>query len=404
MTTGSVIQATTVLGVPRLGQSNGSTSNTFWRMRAHAERRSDAPMTPFLTASADGWRATAATVPAFLSVDVEPDGFQPAPRAIDPWSGFAAIYDVLAELRGRLAQRSGAWPAFGWYVRTDPQIEATFGRADAAFATFPDRFTALTREGDYFGVHAHPIRWSAAHACWVHDVAEPAWLRHVATSALEAFARATGARATRVRSGGGFLNDDLVGVFDAHGVQVELGFEPGASWGLTARQVATGVDTSPIVGAYVDSTDAPRTPYRPDRCDFRRRGGADGRGLTIVPVTTGPRRLPPRGLGLAVRRLLGRTPKPRSTRVLYPTADWPSDRYYWDLVAHRLDAMERPYLSLGLRTDAPGTAVMRTLVRRLRALVRHPLAARLRFVDPLAVVETLRSDAVAGDARCSTPV
>jgi len=40
MTTGSVIQATTFIGVPHLGQSNGSTSKTFWSTRAHAERRS----------------------------------------------------------------------------------------------------------------------------------------------------------------------------------------------------------------------------------------------------------------------------------------------------------------------------------------------------------------------------
>ncbi len=333
-----------------------------------------------------------APVPAFLAVDVEPDAFQRLPGTADPWTGFAATYDAIASLRGELARRAGARPVFGWYVRTDPQLEATLGRADAAFARFPERFATLTRERDYLGVHAHPLRWSSARATWVHDLGDPAWLRACTASSLDAFERATGASATLFRAGAAFLHDAIVDVLDARGVRAELGIEPGAGWGLTASAVPTGVDASPIVGRYTDCAPVPRTPYRPDPDDFRRPGGARARALTLVPVTTGPRRLPPRGVGLAVRRLFGRHPRPRSTRVLSLAAPWPSDRYFWDVVAHRLDTMARPYLSLGLRTDAPGTVPQRTAVRRLRALTRHPLARRLRFVHPLEVLDALRAD------------
>ena len=75
--------------------------------------------------------------------------------------------------------------------------------------------------------------------------------------------------------------------------------------------------------------------------------------------------------------------------MLYPTIDWPSARYFWDVVSHQLQSMQRPYLSLAIRTDPPDSLPTAKLRRLFAALVKHPLAKRLRFVNPVDVTEVI---------------
>jgi hypothetical protein len=112
--------------------------------------------------------------------------------------------------------------------------------------------------------------------------------------------------------------------------------------------------------------------------------------------------MPPRAWRRFASRVLGRRSKPPSVRVLYPTRDGPSPREYWDLVAHALDRMERPFLSLGLRTDTPGSGVALRVEAVLAALPRHPLARRLAFVNPLDAIDRLLPPPV--PARETAPV
>jgi len=70
--------------------------------------------------------------------------------------------------------------------------------------------------------------------------------------------------------------------------------------------------------------------------------------------------------------------------MLYPTLPWPSERYFWDVVAYELRSMRNPYLSLAIRTDSPASEMMTKLFRLLAELPRHPIAKRLRFIDPLS--------------------
>ncbi|MGE5857411.1 MAG: hypothetical protein ACM31K_02870, partial [Solirubrobacterales bacterium] len=62
------------------------------------------------------------TIPAFLSIDVEPDGFQLDRHDPPPWAGYLDLVDFITRLRADLAGWTGRTPRFGWYVRTDPQI------------------------------------------------------------------------------------------------------------------------------------------------------------------------------------------------------------------------------------------------------------------------------------------
>lgn len=327
-------------------------------------------------------------IPAFLSIDVEPDGFQLSRSKPPGWPGYDAMVEFAEELRTKLGERTGAAPKFGWYFRTDPQIAEVYGRPDYALAEFPGRSARLEAQGDYFGVHQHPIRWCEQRRLWVHDFADAAWLAHCTRFSLDAYARWAGSPARRVRAGAGFLSNGIVDVMDQCGVKVELGLEPVAGWGLDAMHVPTSVDTSPMVGAYPDCRTAPRVPFRPSRHDFRvAADGTGGRSLVIVPIATTPL-LPFRPLWKRVaRRLVGKKPPP--AQALYPSGPWPSARFFWELVERELRTMRRPYLSLGIRTDAAELADVSRVRDVFNFLPKHPLADRLCFVDPLDVAPGL---------------
>jgi hypothetical protein len=284
-------------------------------------------------------------IPAFLSIDVEPDAFQVSRDHTQKWSGYGAVFDLSLTLREELSVRSGVKPHFGWYYRMDPQIEEVCGRADAAMTSFPQRTQRLRDEGDYFGVHSHPLRWSAKHRLWVHDFGDRAWLRECTEFSLDAFERCNGSQPQVYRAGASFLNNDIIEVLDDHGVALERG-------------------------------------------EFRRIGSnGDARRLLLIPLSTGARTLP--SWRSKIRQRLRATPEPDRVEMLYPTIDWPSERYFWDVVSHQLQSMERPYLSLAIRTDPPDSLPTAKLRRLFRALVKHPLAKRLRFVNPVHVAEAI---------------
>jgi len=323
------------------------------------------------------------TIPAFFHVDVEPDGFQTGPEEALCWPGYEGIFEFVRDWRRALAAVSPGPPRFGWYFRMDPQVAALCGRADHAVRAFPERLAELRRAGDHFGAHCHPLRWSEERGAWVHEVADSAWLRECTRSTLRAFEASMGERARRFRCGACVFHDAIFDVLEEEGVEVDTSLEPLASWGLHQEAVHCGSDTSPIEGAYLDCSRAPCVPYRPDPTDFRRPGRADARRLALVPVTTAPRKLPPSSLRRLWKRLRGRPARPAPHASLYPFAEGPGPRRFWDLAAHALEGMERPYLSLAVRTDAPDSASARRIRAVLSALPHHPLARRLRFGDPL---------------------
>lgn len=330
---------------------------------------------------------TRATIPAFLSVDVEPDGFQLSRSSPPDWNGFDALIGFLQQLRADLRSRRGESPQFGWYFRTDPQIAEVYGRATHVLEKSSDYIARLAALGDYFGVHMHPLRWSEAHHLWVHDFADGEWLRHSTRFALAAYADWAGTPARRTRMGAGFLNNDIVATLEEMDVAVELTLEPVAGWGLSAKVVPSGVDDSPIVGAFLNCQEAPREAYRPSRRDFQVPDRRRGRHLMLIPLTTFD--LPEK---TTIRQRLRRklTGKPlRPAQVLFPGLDWPSPTYFWDLAAKELSKMRRPQLSLAIRTDAADSKIMKHICALFEALPRHPLSKSLTFIDPLDAMTSL---------------
>ena len=326
-------------------------------------------------------------IPAFLSIDVEPDGFQ-EPNLC--WTGFESILDTIEGLRADLGAVSGVAPRFGWYLRMDPQVAAIHGRPDHLAVAYADVLHRLAGSGDVFGSHIHAVRLSDDGTTWVHEVVDPEWAAHCIEVAFDAHASAFGGPPERHRyGGGGFIDDGIVGLLDEHGVTMDLTLEPGVSHGrrAAAADVQSGVDSSPRTGAIADCRHVPRHPYRPAHRDFRAVGNGHARSVIMVPLSS--TRLRP---GKPLWRQAGGTIKRRARALpqVLRMAPWAhSPAGFWDLAAAHLRASARPYLSLALRTDAPSSGDARRVRAVLAHLPCHPLARRLRFVDPLEAVPAL---------------
>jgi hypothetical protein len=320
-------------------------------------------------------------IPAFLSIDVEPNGFQLARSESSSWSGYDAIVEWIEGFRLELAKVSRSTPNFGWYFRTDPQIAEVYGRPDHALTAFPDRTAHLRRSGDYFGAHCHPIRWCNERRSWIHDFADADWNAECTKFALDAFARWNDGPTKRFRAGAGFLTEEIVSILDQHGVEIDISLEPVEAWPASFSEVPSGIDSSPYTGVHTGCPDAPRIAYRPSHRDFRIAAKRDARTLTVVPLTTydfAPWQ--PRWRNLIDAMI--QKPKQRDVRVLHLSEEWPNAEFYWDLVSRRLSTMRVPYLSLAVRTDAPGSLPITRSQKLLDALLRHPLVERLDFGDP----------------------
>ena len=328
---------------------------------------------------------TGARHPAFLAVDVEPNGFQLGDEGPAAWSGFSAMAAFVDELREELLATTGVAPTIGWYYRLDPQIAAAFGRPDYAVRTFASLVEAQRRRGDYFGIHVHPVRHDDAAGAWVHDFADPEWTTECVRHSAAVFADTFGTAVRRHRFGAGFLSDAVVAECERLGIDVDLTLEPAAR--PPDNLIRSGSDTTPIVGALGDYSATPRFAYRPDVHDFRVAASRDRRQITLVPLsTTNHLRIDtPRWKRSAKRVLRG----PEPATMLYPSVALESSDLFWKLALWELEAMDRPYLSFALRTDDPGSDCGRNVRRLFAALPRHPIARQLRFVDPLEVVGTL---------------
>jgi hypothetical protein len=325
-------------------------------------------------------------IPAFLSIDVEPDGFQYPNLA---WTGFESLQGLVARMRSELAAVSGVTPRFSWYLRMDPQVTEVHGRPDYLAVAYADVLARLEREGDVFGSHVHPLRWSPDRECWVHEFADDDWTEHCIESSFEAFAKAFGDPPARHRyGGGGFIDNCVVASLDEHGVRLDLTLEPGIpSHPLAAMHDArTGIDASPRTAPMTNCRRVPRRPYQPSRDDFRRVGGGDRRRLVLVPLSSTRLRYD-RPWWRQAAGTVKRGSRPLHVMRMH---NWHrSPKAFWDCAAQHLRVSARPYLSLAIRTDAPGSGSATRVRALLEHLPRHPIARRLCFVDPLDVVPDL---------------
>ena len=331
-------------------------------------------------------------VPAFLSVHVEPDAYQLGPAGPASWTGYDALHQLMSSLRAELAERQGVTPRFSWMFRMDPQIAATNPTGAHAVSGFGDRVAGLANQGDVFGIHVHPLRWSNERELWIHDFTDPAWARHCIESSVDTFRNAFGVPPRRHSYGAAFLDEHLTDVLEDVGIRVDLSADR-RYLSKEVRQhpedVLTGVDTSPVIGVYPDGSRIPRFAYRPSRTDARRPDDRHGRQVVLVPLTAAPRgheRPKWRRAASWLRHgMHGRL------MTMYPAVQWSNPSDYWDLVERGLRWMPRPYVAISVRTDAPDSAYARNARALFECLPSHRVARRLRFVDPLQQAPSLLS-------------
>ena len=316
-------------------------------------------------------------IPAFLSIDAEPDESDPAVGE-RPWTGFTSMVDFVDGLRDRLAERSGVEPHPTWFFRMDPAIEQCFGRADFVVHRHGATVDHLRARGDHFAIHVHPHRWDSEHGYVYSDHTDPGWGAHCVEASAETFRGAFGEAPKRASMGGRFVSESVVDALVAAGVEVDLSVEPGLA--------PIGDDRSFGHHATEPSTDFrghPRQPYRVSRrgLGIEAASADDARPLVEIPRTTYDyvTALAPFRSRLK-KRIRGHAGQALPVNMW---ESWPSPTAYWDLVARAADECPVPFVALTARSDPPSRPSNQTVRAMLAALPDHPLAKRLAFVDPL---------------------
>ena len=324
-------------------------------------------------------RAHDERIPAFLCIDVEPDEFALPEHGPASWAGYADMMRVVARLRSSLASVATALPRFCWMLRMDRQVAATSGAAGYAVEAFSKDIATLIEAGDAFGIHVHPLRWSEPQGTWLHDFADSVWMAECVEESFGSYSEVFEEAPAIHRFGAGFLSEDLVALLERLGSRVDLTLEPGSP--------GAAPDEVPMTGELPNWICAPRVPYRPRQRDYRRADSRNGRDIVMVPLTSARTRFE-KPLSWRAARAIRRGFRSRPI-PLNPWRAWPSAEYYWDLVAAELDAMPKPYLALAVRTDHPESVLGRRARLLLEHLPHHPVASRLRFVDPVNEVPAL---------------
>ena len=165
----------------------------------------------------------------------------------------------------------------------------------------------------------------------------------------------------------------------AAGIEVDVTPEPGLG----------SLSADPSFGAYAtapspDFREFPRRPYYPERTDLRVPAASQDAALPmmLLPLTAydyeGARAPWVRRLARKVR--MG----PGQHRPLNPWKEWTEASEYWDLMERAADEGPARYIAFAVRTDAPSSRTFRQAQALFEYLPRHPIARRLRFVDPLS--------------------
>jgi hypothetical protein len=321
-----------------------------------------------------------ALVPVLVLIDVEPDGFFVERTDTSPWTGFERSVEVMDEVREVLARRTGRPAHFIWLVRADEQVAAIYGSAGWAFERYRREFETLRAAEDEIGVHVHAYRWDDRAGNWIEDYGNQDWVERCVRTGVGAFEERFGCPPAAFSTGMDWTNQATIRLVSGLAIRYEfsaiLGREPQP---FPPRDAYTGVAP--------DCSRIPARPYHPRADDFLS-AGADGEdGPWLIPQSSRVARIFPsfkRGLW----DLLHLQPiAPRCTRKLFLQDD-PAE--IQPAIADVLRSLERPYLTLAVRTDEYSRPNSTAIVRRnLERVLDHPDAGRFVFTRPDEALRTL---------------
>ncbi|HUU46550.1 MAG TPA: hypothetical protein VM118_12535 [Acidobacteriota bacterium] len=228
------------------------------------------------------------TVYIVIGCDTDPDrkGFvENLPAAILSWRGMIEGIPRLKEMVRGLADTNGRHPAFTWLLRVDDQIRTIYG--DYAWVLKEHRafLSDLESDGDELGWHPHFWRRDEPARKWYQEATDLPWQLEMLRNSHAAFVEVFPGRATSVRMGWDYHNNDTYGELERLGVTMEFSAIPG----LRTRPASPDRRGE----NFFDWYPTPLTPYHPSRADYRRppRPGEEASSLLEVPNFTSRSRL-----------------------------------------------------------------------------------------------------------------
>jgi len=317
------------------------------------------------------------TIPTVWRIDIEPDGFD-AHRSREPWHGFVTVAKRAESLRRKLTEQTGCAVNPTWFLRLDPHIEYCFGQRDFVVKKHEKVFDHLITQNDPLGVHIHPYRWDHEREMLFTEHCDE-WAIECLNVAAETFHNCFEAPVRRACMGGYFLTESILDAAVRLGIETDVTAEPG----LAPKQI------DPSFGKYAtapstDFRNFPQQPFYPsrERLDMPAACRAAARPILLVPLTAYDY-----GFILApwpARAAAAFLPIRRRHLPLNPWKAWPNPKVYWDFVMRAADEQSPRYFAFAIRTDDPNSQLHRRVWELLDFLPRHPIARRLRFVDPLS--------------------
>lgn len=320
-------------------------------------------------------------IPIILCVDVEPDERHPAVGTSEDWEGVAASFEFFDSFRPRLSEATGAPARFSWFFRMDPQIERAFGSPDWIVRRRGELIARLEEAGDELGLHTHAWRWGEDSRGWIADHGDQRWVNRCLQVSFAAYRAAFGRDCASFRFGDHWMSDETMDTLESLGARFDLTLEPGRI--PRPAQLLTESYT----GSLPDYRPVPRRPYRPSRRDFRAHDTEHGRGLWVIPLSTGKE--PGRFTGVKrAAEALGIDLRKRNDTVPLNLAL--AAPLFRALTDSWLAAARDKYLALIVRTDACLPARSRANVaENLNSILSHPLAGRFKFARPAEAVRLL---------------
>jgi hypothetical protein len=302
-------------------------------------------------------------------IDVEPDA-RKTRKGSGGWEASDAALKHVERLRGELEEATGSEVMLNWFLRADPQIEQTWGRADWVAEACPLIIRTITDRGDYSAIHPHLWRWDSRRREWFTELNDPAWTSECLHTAINAYSGIFGRRPDACRFGDRWLDQRTVQLLREGGFRFDLTIEPGLP--------DTPIHDDRHATAWLpDYRSAPRHPYVPSNENFLAPAGEpiDSTALWMLPLTT----------TLPAWRLVRRPPyvmkASRSPNLALSSA------YVWPHIRRQLEKESDVPLSMVLRSGDLTTPVfLRNFLHTTGELVRHPMLRRCEFTTPDAAV------------------
>ena len=208
-----------------------------------------------------------------LTFDLDPDSFD---SSIDAhrtdrmtWRGIEEGVPAILDVLERVGAPTGQRPKATWFVRADDHIAGVYGDGGALFDRHESLLRQLSAAGDEIGWHPNLYRRQGGR--WEREADDDALARQMHRGA-EAV-RARGWRPQCSRIGENMGSNRIMQTLEEIGLQYDSTAMPGRRRDDAERRF--------------DWRDAPETPYRPARADYRR-PGEPAVNLTEIPMTMVP--------------------------------------------------------------------------------------------------------------------